>query len=110
GRGGRRAQSDGESRRRPLDLARAADVRRVGVERDAGVLVGSVPRGGVPLVDRGCRCGPSWYSRRGMIKPNPITLEGHGVRLEPLADQHHDELLTAAADGKLWELWFTSVP
>lgn len=45
-----------------------------------------------------------------MNKPSPITLEGHGIRLEPLADQHHDELLSAAADGKLWELWFTAVP
>jgi RimJ/RimL family protein N-acetyltransferase len=45
-----------------------------------------------------------------MIKPYPVTLAGHGVRLEPLADQHHDELRLAAADGKLWELWFTAVP
>lgn len=45
-----------------------------------------------------------------MNKPSPITLEGHGVRLEPLTDQHHDDLVAAAADGKLWELWFTSVP
>jgi RimJ/RimL family protein N-acetyltransferase len=45
-----------------------------------------------------------------MIKPCPVTLEGHGIRLEPLADQHQDELRLAAADGKLWELWFTSVP
>lgn len=45
-----------------------------------------------------------------MNKPSPVTLEGHGIRLEPLAYQHHDELLIAAADGKLWELWFTSVP
>src|SRR5215218_4067158 len=45
-----------------------------------------------------------------MNKLSPVTLESHGIRLEPLADQHHDELLTAAADGKLWELWFTAVP
>lgn len=45
-----------------------------------------------------------------MNKPHPITLEGHGIRLEPLAYQHQDELLSAAADGKLWELWFTAVP
>ncbi|MFY9824107.1 MAG: GNAT family protein [Thermoanaerobaculia bacterium] len=45
-----------------------------------------------------------------MNKPSPVILEGHGIRLEPLADQHHDELLTAAADGKLWGLWFTAVP
>ena len=45
-----------------------------------------------------------------MIDPRPVTLEGHGVRLEPLAVAHHDALEAAAADGKLWELWFTSVP
>jgi len=40
----------------------------------------------------------------------PVTLEGHGIRLEPLADEHHDGLAVAAADGRLWELWFTAVP
>ncbi len=45
-----------------------------------------------------------------MIHPRPVTLEGHGVRLEPLSREHHDGLVAAAADGKLWELWFTSVP
>jgi RimJ/RimL family protein N-acetyltransferase len=45
-----------------------------------------------------------------MIDPRPETLEGHGVRLEPLGAGHHDALAAAAADGKLWELWFTSVP
>src|SRR5512140_51377 len=45
-----------------------------------------------------------------MIHPKPVTLEGHGVRLEPLAASHRDGLAAAAADGRLWELWFTSVP
>jgi RimJ/RimL family protein N-acetyltransferase len=45
-----------------------------------------------------------------MIDAGPLTLEGHGVRLEPLAAAHHDALEAAAADGKLWELWFTTVP
>ena len=45
-----------------------------------------------------------------MIRLQPVTLEGHGVRLEPLSREHHDELAAAAADGRLWELWFTSVP
>jgi RimJ/RimL family protein N-acetyltransferase len=45
-----------------------------------------------------------------MITAQPITLEGHGIRLEPLTQAHHDALAAAAADGKLWELWFTSVP
>jgi RimJ/RimL family protein N-acetyltransferase len=45
-----------------------------------------------------------------VILTHPIVLEGHGVRLEPLAREHHDGLAAAAADGRLWELWFTSVP
>ena len=45
-----------------------------------------------------------------MIKPVPATLEGNGVRLEPLSEAHEKDLDAAAADGKLWELFFTSVP
>jgi RimJ/RimL family protein N-acetyltransferase len=41
---------------------------------------------------------------------SPVTLEGHGVRLEPLARTHHDGLVAAASDGELWKLWVTSVP
>jgi len=45
-----------------------------------------------------------------MINPQPVILEGNGIRLEPLTEGHHDALAAAAADGALWELWFTSVP
>ena len=45
-----------------------------------------------------------------MIRPAPATLEGHGVRLEPMWREHHDGIAAAAADGSLWQLWFTSVP
>ena len=45
-----------------------------------------------------------------MIRIAPVVLEGHGVRLEPLSTEHELPLSDAAADGKLWELWFTSVP
>ena len=45
-----------------------------------------------------------------MISPKPVTLEGHGVRLEPMAREHEKDLAAAAQDGRLWELWFTSVP
>jgi RimJ/RimL family protein N-acetyltransferase len=45
-----------------------------------------------------------------LIEPHPTVLEGHGIRLEPLTSDHHDELAGAAADGRLWELWFTAVP
>jgi N-acetyltransferase len=45
-----------------------------------------------------------------MIDCRPVTLEGNGVRLEPLAAAHADGLATAASDGRLWELWFTQVP
>lgn len=45
-----------------------------------------------------------------MIQLAPVTLEGFGVRLEPLTPDHRDALADAAADGRLWELWFTAVP
>lgn len=41
---------------------------------------------------------------------NPITLTGRLVTLEPLSQDHHDGLVEAAADGELWNLWYTSVP
>ena len=40
----------------------------------------------------------------------PITLIGDLVTLEPLARAHHDDLVAAARDGELWNLWYTSVP
>ncbi len=45
-----------------------------------------------------------------MITPAPTALEGHGVRLEPLSPAHEEDLVTAATDGRLWDLWFKSVP
>jgi RimJ/RimL family protein N-acetyltransferase len=45
-----------------------------------------------------------------MITLAPVTLEGRGIRLEPLTPGHADGLGDAASDGRLWELWFTSVP
>ena len=32
------------------------------------------------------------------------------MRLEPLAAEHADALGAAAADGRLWDLWYTAVP
>jgi RimJ/RimL family protein N-acetyltransferase len=40
----------------------------------------------------------------------PITLSGEHVVLEPLAHEHEAALARAAADGELWNLWYTSVP
>ena len=45
-----------------------------------------------------------------MIRIESVTLEGHGIRLEPLTYEHREGLAEAATDGRLWELWFTSVP
>ena len=45
-----------------------------------------------------------------MIQARPVTLEGHGVRLEPLTAGHAADLRAAAADGELWTLRITSVP
>ncbi len=40
----------------------------------------------------------------------PVTLEDRGIRLEPMSVEHTGALERAAADGRLWELWYTSVP
>lgn len=45
-----------------------------------------------------------------MIVVAPVTLEGYGVRLEPLSPAHQEGLAAAVGDGQLWELWFTAVP
>jgi N-acetyltransferase len=45
-----------------------------------------------------------------VISPQPIFLERDDIRLEPLTMDHLDGLQRAAADGGLWDLWFTSVP
>jgi N-acetyltransferase len=45
-----------------------------------------------------------------VITLKSVGLEGHGVCLEPLTTEHQDGLTAAAGDGRLWELWFTSVP
>ena len=40
----------------------------------------------------------------------PVTLTGHHwVVLEPLQREHEAELLQAARDGELWNLWYTGV-
>jgi RimJ/RimL family protein N-acetyltransferase len=40
----------------------------------------------------------------------PVTLQGRYATLEPLAREHEEGLRRAAADGELWQLWYTSVP
>jgi RimJ/RimL family protein N-acetyltransferase len=40
----------------------------------------------------------------------PVTLEGHGLRVLPLALEHEAGLRAAAADGELWNIRVTSVP
>ena len=42
--------------------------------------------------------------------PEPVSLQGSAVRLEPLRADHHDDLVEAVRDGELWKLWYTSVP
>jgi RimJ/RimL family protein N-acetyltransferase len=45
-----------------------------------------------------------------MIQVLPTILEGPGIRLEPMRGDHRDALAAAAADGRLWELWYVAVP
>ena len=40
----------------------------------------------------------------------PVVLAGTHVRLEPLARDHHDDLVAAVRDGELWKLWYTAIP
>ena len=42
--------------------------------------------------------------------PEPITLRGTNVILEPLALTHHNDLVEAVQDGELWKLWYTVIP
>lgn len=45
-----------------------------------------------------------------MRMPEPVTLFGRHVRLEPMHADHEPGLQDAAADGELWRLRVTSVP
>jgi N-acetyltransferase len=45
-----------------------------------------------------------------MIELKPLVLERSGIRLEPLSEEHLPGIERAAADGELWNLWFTAVP
>jgi RimJ/RimL family protein N-acetyltransferase len=45
-----------------------------------------------------------------MSWPEPVTLTGAHVRLEPLSPDHGAGLAEAVKDGELWWLWYTTVP
>jgi RimJ/RimL family protein N-acetyltransferase len=40
----------------------------------------------------------------------PVALNGTYARLEPLSQDHREDLVTAVKDGELWKLWYTSIP
>ena len=40
----------------------------------------------------------------------PVKLNGTHALLEPMSEAHAPALVEAASDGRLWELWYTSVP
>jgi RimJ/RimL family protein N-acetyltransferase len=45
-----------------------------------------------------------------MSWPDPVTLRGEHVRVEPLSPAHEPGLVEAVKDGELWRLWYTAVP
>ncbi|HTP71651.1 MAG TPA: GNAT family protein [Burkholderiaceae bacterium] len=45
-----------------------------------------------------------------MSWPEPVTLRGEHVRVEPLSPAHEPGLIDAVKDGELWRLWYTAVP
>ena len=40
----------------------------------------------------------------------PVTLKGRHASLIPLSSEHHEDLAEAVRDGKLWKLWYTTIP
>src|SRR4051794_3601282 len=61
-------------------------------------------------VDAAVPAGP--VAGRGTLHRGlePVTLTGDVVTLEPLRRDHIGALATAVSDGRLWELWYTTVP
>jgi RimJ/RimL family protein N-acetyltransferase len=51
-------------------------------------------------------------ARRGTLQQGlePVTLAGDVVTLSPMRREDADALAAAVSDGRLWELWYTSVP
>jgi N-acetyltransferase len=49
-------------------------------------------------------------SLQTMTFADSVSLHGRHVSLVPLDYAHHDDLVEAVNDGKLWTLWYTSVP
>jgi len=45
-----------------------------------------------------------------MTWPQPVTLRGPLVTLEPLTLDHHDAIVDVVKDGELWKLWYTPIP
>lgn len=45
-----------------------------------------------------------------MITVESVPLERYPIALEPMTFAHEAELRTAAADGELWNLWYTAIP
>lgn len=44
-----------------------------------------------------------------MKTPEPVTLEGEVVRLEPLVAEYHGELMEIALDPRIWEVGLSRV-
>jgi N-acetyltransferase len=49
-------------------------------------------------------------SLQTMTFADSVSLHGQHASLVPLDYAHHDDLVEAVNDGKLWTLWYTSVP
>jgi len=47
---------------------------------------------------------------RSTVWPEPLTLQGAHVRLEPLHPDHAPALAEAVREGELWNTWYTVVP
>lgn len=61
-----------------------------------------LPGAPAPSVDNGGDGGSSGAAAGGGINPQPLTLFGRQVRLEPIGQQHAADLYDAGADPSIW--------
>jgi N-acetyltransferase len=65
----------------------------------------------VDVINDSARSDGTNVARAALVKViEPVELALRGLRLIPLTEAHTAGLTAAVGDGRLWELWYTTVP